>query len=156
MMKYGMTGAALLALAACGRGEQAQQAAPGGGQPPANIVVTSPDGRAEIRTGGAPGALPGGLPAYPGASTTGSVDVSGASAEGTGRIVGFTTSDSPSQVIAFYTQAATAAGYRIAQQMTMGPTAMLTAARAEGEGVTVTATQAGGATQVQVVVGARR
>jgi hypothetical protein len=156
MTRSWMAVAALLALAACGKSAPADQAAPGAGQPPANIVVTTPDGRAEVRTGGAPGALPGGLPAYPGASATGSIDVSGASAEGSGHVVAFTTPDPPAQVIGFYSQAATAAGYRIAQQMTMGPTQMMTAARAEGDGVTVTATQAGGATQVQIVVGARR
>jgi len=149
-------GAALLALAGCGGREQANQAAAGPGQPPANVVVTAPEGRVEVRTGGAPAALPGGLPAYPGATATGSVDVSADSVEGSGHVVGFTTPDPPSQVIAFYAQAANAAGYRIAQQMNMGSTAVLAAGRGEGEGVTVTATQAGGATQVQIVVGRQR
>jgi len=156
MSRYRMVAAAALALAGCGQGRQAEQAAPGPGQPPANIVITSPDGRAEVRTSGAPGALPGGLPAYPGANATGGVDVSTASSEGSGHIVGFTTADSPAQVIGFYSQAATAAGYRVAQQMMMGPTQMLTATRAEGEGVTISATEAGGATQVQVIVGQSR
>jgi hypothetical protein len=156
-MRRGWTiGAALVALAGCGGREEANQAAAGQGQPPANVVVSAPEGRAEVRTGGAAAAMPGGLPAYPGASGTGSVDVTGAAAEGSGHIVGFTTPDPPSQVIAFYAQAATGAGYRIAQQMNMGPTAALTAVRAEGEAVSVTATQAGGTTQVQVVVGQRR
>lgn len=151
-----MTGAALLALAACGRGNDAanRQAAAGQAQPPANITVTTPEGTAEIRTGGgAASGLPEGIPAYPGASTTGSVDVSGASAQGQGHVVMFTTSDPPAQVIAFYAQAVGGAGYSIAQQMTVGPTAMLTAQKGEGEAVTITATQAGGATQVQVVAG---
>lgn len=156
MMRYWVTGAALLALAACGRGGEAnREAAPG--QPPANIIVTRPEGRAEVRTGSAaPGAIAEGIPAYPGATAAGSVDVSGASAEGQGHVVAFTTADPPAQVIGFYRQAVSAAGYRVAQQMTMGPTAMLTAQRGEGEAVTVTATQAAGATQVQVVVGQRR
>ena len=158
MHRAAMTGLALLALGGCGRsgGEANRQAAPGPGQPPANIVVTSPEGRAEVRTGVAASALPGGIPAYPGASLAGSVDVSGAAAEGQGHVVAFTTPDSPAQVIAFYGQAVGAAGYRVAQQMNMGPTAMLTATRGEGEAVTVTATGAGGATQVQIVVGQRR
>jgi hypothetical protein len=72
-----------------------------------------------------------------------------------GNVVVFTTTDPPAQVIAFYVQAAGGAGYRVAQQMNMGPTAMMTATRGEreDEGLTVTATGAGGATQVQVVVG---
>ena len=152
--------AALAALAACnrdGNGEANRQAAPGAAQPPANIVVTTPEGRAEVRTGpAAPGAPAEGIPAYPGASGAGSVDVRGASAEGQGHVVAFTTADPPAQVIGFYRQAVAGAGYRVVQQMNMGPTAILTAERGEGEGVTVTATQAGGATQVQVVVGRGR
>lgn len=150
---------ALLALAACGRGdgEANRQAAPGAVQPLANVVVTTPEGRAEVRTGtAAPGALTEGIPAYPGASVAASVDVTGASAQGRGHVVAFTTSDPPAQVIGFYRQAVGAAGYRVAQQMNMGPTAMLTAERGGGEAVTITATQAGGATQVQVVVGQGR
>jgi hypothetical protein len=151
-----MAGAALLALAACGRGDDAanRQAAAGPAQPPANIMVTTVDGRAEIRTGGgAASALPEGIPAYPGATTTGSVDVSGASAQGQGHVVMFSTGDSPAEVIAFYARAVAGAGYGIAQQMNVGPTAMLTAQKGEGEAVTITATQAGGATQVQIVAG---
>jgi hypothetical protein len=151
-----ITGAALLALAACGRGnvEANRQAAAGQAQPPANIVVTTADGRAEIRTGGgAASGLPEGIPAYPGASTTGSIDVSGASARGQGQVVMFTTGDPPAQVIAFYAQAVGGAGYSIAQQMTIGPTAMLTAHKGEGEAVTITATQAGSVTQIQVMAG---
>ncbi|HEV2818647.1 MAG TPA: hypothetical protein VGW40_15665 [Allosphingosinicella sp.] len=159
MRRYRAIAGALLALAACGRGgdEANRQAAPGAAQPPANITVTTPEGRAEVRTGGAaPGAIAAGIPAYPGATVAGTVDVTGASAEGTGHVVAFTTADPPAQVIGFYRQAAEAAGYRVAQQMNMGPTAMLTAARGESEGVTVTATRAGGTTQVQLVVGQGR
>lgn len=157
-MRYWMTGAALLALAACGRGggEANRQAAPGAAQPPANVVVTTPEGHAEVRTGAAPGAIAEGIPAYPGATAAGTVDVTGGSAEGQGHVVAFSTPDPPDRVIAFYAQAVGAAGYRVAQQMNVGPTAMLTATRGAGEAVTVTATAAGGTTQVQVVVGRGR
>jgi len=149
-----ITGAALMALAACGRGgSEAEQRAR---TQPADIVITSPEGNAQVRIGGggALTGLPEGIPAYPGADTTASVDVSGGEAGNRGRILGFRTSDTPAQVIAFYGQAVTGAGYRVASQMNMGPTAMIVATRAEGEGVTVSATQSGGATQVQIVVGA--
>lgn len=147
--------AAVLALAACNRGgNEADRQAAGQGQPPANVTVTTPEGRVEVRAGPATG-LPEGIPAYPGASTVGGVNVSGGSAQGEGNVIVFTTTDPPAQVIAFYVQAAGAAGYRVAQQMTMGPTAMMAATRGagDGEGLTVTATGAGGATQVQVVAG---
>ena len=148
-------GAALMALASCGQsGNQAEQRAK---TQPANIVITSPEGNAQVRIGGGGGALTGlpeGIPAYPGADTTASIDVSGGEAGNQGRILGFRTTDTPAQVIAFYTQAVTGAGYRVASQMNMGPTAMIVATRAEGEGVTVSATQSGGATQVQIIAGA--
>jgi len=147
-----LIGAALLALAACGRdgsgGAEERAKAP----PPANIVVASPQGTAEIRTGGALTGLPQGVPAYPGADTTASVDVTGGQAQDEGRILGFRTGDTPAQVIAFYARSVAEAGYRIANQMSMGPTASLTAQRGEGEVVNIVATQAGGFTQVQIIV----
>ncbi|MEA3030445.1 MAG: hypothetical protein QOG13_1770 [Sphingomonadales bacterium] len=146
-----LIGAALLALAGCGQSgggaeERARTA------PPANIIVTSPEGTAEVRTGGALTGLPEGIPAYPGADTTASVDVSGGQAQDRGRVIGFRTSDTPAQVVAFYGQSVGGAGYRIANQMNMGPTASLTAQRGEGEVVNIVATQAGGFTQVQIIV----
>jgi hypothetical protein len=147
--------AALLALASCGRGGGGNGAEERAKTAPANITISSPEGRAEVRTGGgALTGLPEGIPAYPGADTTASVDVSGAGAqgEGQGRILGFRTGDTPAQVIAFYAQSVSGAGYRIANQMQMGATASLTAQRGEGEAVNIIATQAGGATQVQIIV----
>jgi hypothetical protein len=146
-----LIGAALLALGGCGQsGGGAEERATTA--PPANIVVTSPEGTAQVRTGGAQTGLPEGVPAYPGADTTASVDVSGNQARDQGRILGFRTPDTPAQVLAFYTQSVGGAGYRIANQMSMGPTASLTAQRGEGEVVNIVATQAGGFTQVQIIV----
>lgn len=152
-MKYEriIVGAALIALAACNRGGSTPEE-PSRTQP-ANIVVSSPQGNAQVRVGGgALTGLPEGIPAYSGADTTANVDVTAGQGQDQGRILGFRTSDTPAQVIAFYTQSATAAGYRIANQMNMGPTASMTAQRGEAEVVNIVATQAGGATQVQIVV----
>jgi hypothetical protein len=143
-------GAALLALAACGRG--------GGGAaeesaPPANIVINAPEGQVAVRTGGPATAGPDGVPAYPNAAPGSSVDITGAPGGSQGGISGFRTGDTPAQVVAFYAQALAGAGYRIASQMNLGPaTSSLTAQRGEGEAVNVTATQVGGATQVQIIV----
>ena len=150
--------AAVLALAGCGRGGSGAEERAAGDRakaPPANITITSPEGHAEVRTGaGALTGLPEGVPAYPGADATGGVDVTGAGAQAQdqGRIIGFRTSDTPAQVIAFYAQSVSAAGYRIANQMAMGPTAALTAQRGESDVVNIIATGAGGATQVQIIV----
>lgn len=148
-------GGALLALAACNRSpsEGDREAAAPQAQPPApaNVTISTAGGRAEIRTGGN-AALPAGLPPYPGAEPNAAVEVSGGAPQDQGGIYGFRTGDAPAQVIAFYAEAARRGGYTIANQMSMGPTATLTARNGAGEAVNVTATQAGGATQVQLIV----
>jgi hypothetical protein len=154
-MRTIVTSAALLALAGCGSGgEQAREAERRDRAAPADTTIVTPQAKAELRSGaGAMAALPAGLPAYPGAESTGGVEVTGASAEGSGGIVGFRTADSPARVVDFYAAAAERAGYRIAQRSSFGTTAMLTAQRGEGEVLNVTATETGGATQVQIIAG---
>jgi hypothetical protein len=113
----------------------------------------SASNRRKAPPGCAPAGLPEGVPAYPGADTSASIDVTGADLEGRqGRVVTFMTPDPPAQVIAFYTRSVGGAGYTIANQSTMEPTAMLTAEKAGGRTITVTATQAGATTQVNIVV----
>ena len=157
-MRYGWTiGAALLALAGCGRSMGPQVTGPGNvtmGGTPGDITISTPNGTAEIHTGGA-AAMPEGIPAYPNAVPGQAVDIHGGSAQGQGQIVGFSTNDAPAQVIAFYAQAVAAAGYSVANRMDMGATSILTARKAEGQTVSITATQAGGSTQVHIVVAAR-
>jgi hypothetical protein len=161
MRSKAMTGATLLALfalAACGRGggEASRQAGAGNastGGMPADIRISTANGTAEIHAGGAALAgLPEGIPAYPNAAPGQAIDINGGSAEGHGRILGFSTSDAPAQVIAFYAQAVPAAGYTIANRMDMGATATLTARRGQGQAVNIVATQAGGGTQVQIIL----
>lgn len=149
--------AALLALAGCNRHKDPNgqvSIGPGG-----NITISSPDGQAVVRTGGAPAHI-GGLPDYPNASTAGGgVQISGASGQGSGAMITFQTPDQPAQVIAFYTQAAQQQGLRIAVQMNSGNTSIITATRGEGSdggGFNVAATRAGDVTQVQVIAGSGR
>src|SRR6188508_312823 len=101
-MRKAIIGVALLALAACGRsgtevrddGTEISQDGNG------NLAVASADGSARVRSGAPMAGLPEGVPAYPGADTSASVDVTGASPEGDqGRVLTFTTPDSPAQVI---------------------------------------------------------
>lgn len=151
-------GAALLALAACGQGG-VQQAGPGNvtvSATPGDVTIATPNGTAQIHTGaGAPAAgLPDGVPAYPNVTSGQSVDISGGSVQGQGRILSFSTGDPPAQVIAFYAQAVGAGGYTVANRMDMGATSTMTATRGEGQSVNVVATQAGGSTQVQIIIGA--
>jgi hypothetical protein len=158
----------ILALAACGGGNEANGVGGGGGAagpgsvtppapPPANITIATPDGSAEIRSGGATLAnWPEGVPPYPGADTGQSVNVTGGTPGQAGRILGFRTADSPQRVINFYAQAILRSGYSIANQMDMGQTATLSARRGQSEALNITATRAGDATQVQIVAAAGR
>ena len=157
----------LLVLSACGgtpanqpaalpgqTGVQVTPSAPG--QPPAQISVNTPDGRAEVRTGVGAAAWPEGLPPYPGATADQSVNVTGASPQGSGRIVGFRTPDPAAQIISFYADAAGRAGYRVLSRMDAGATATLALQRDGGENVAVTATRIGDYTQGQIVVSGAR
>lgn len=154
-MRRLMIGTALLALAACNRGGETNGGSGSGGTPaetPPQMTITTPEGKAEIRTGGDAGGLPAGIPAYPGADTSGGIQISGASTQGRGALQGFRTSDTPAQVIDFYASAAERAGFRIANRMTLGATTAALTAQREGETINVTATGADGATQVQIIV----
>ena len=157
----------LLALAACGGGggsagnEGAAKAGPGASPPapaqPAEISISTPQGKAEIRSGSAAVAnWPEGVPPYPGADTNQSVDVTGGAPGGAGRILGFRTNDTPQQVIAFYAPAIVRGGYSVANQMDLGQTATLSARRGQGEALNITATRAGDVTQVQIIAAAGR
>jgi hypothetical protein len=150
--------ATLLALSACGGGGSAgNEAANAPGQPPAEISVSTSQGKAEIRSGAAAAAnWPEGIPPYPGADTSQSVNVSGGAPGGAGRILGFRTGDTPQQVIAFYAPAVARGGYSVANQMDMGQTATLTARRGQGEALNITATRTGEVTQVQIIAAAGR
>ena len=155
----------LLALSACGGGggggngsaAKAGIEAPPPALPPANITLSAPGARAEIRSGGAAAAnWPEGVPPYPGAIPNQSVDVAGGAPGGAGRILGFSTNDTPQQVIAFYAPAIVRGGYNVANQMDLGQTATLTARRGQGEALNITATRVGEVTQVQVIAAAGR
>jgi hypothetical protein len=152
-----ITGAALLALAACGRGGEAERQAAGGNVSVSgasgDITISTPNGTASIRTGGAIAGMPDGVPAYPNIVAGQNIDMNGGSGPGQGRILGFSTPDSPAQVIAFYAQAVAAGGYTVANQMDMGTASTLTARRGQ-QTFHIVATQAAGGTRVQIIVAA--
>lgn len=159
--------ASLLTLSACGGGggtgnDGAAKTAPGAsppaaGQQPAEISISTPQGKAEIRSESAAVAnWPEGVPPYPGADTNQSVNVTGGAPGGAGRILGFRTGDTPQQVIAFYAPAVVRGGYSVANQMDLGQTATLSARRGQSEALNITATRTGDVTQVQIIAAAGR
>jgi hypothetical protein len=160
MQKRAIIGAALLALAACGRsgGEAERQAGTANvtmSGTPGDITITTPNGTAQIHSGGgAPAGLPEGIPPYPNQDPGQAVDINGGSGQGQGRILSFSTHDAPAQVIAFYAQAVAAGGYSVANRMDMGASSTLTARRGEGQSVSIVAVQAAGSTRVQIIVAA--
>ena len=120
-----------LGLAGCGGGGNANAGAaaganpalPGPGQRPGEITVSTPQGTATIRSGSAAASGPAGLPPYPGADPSQTVNISGGPPGRAGQILSFRTGDTPQQVIAFYAPAVGRAGYTIANQMDTGQTA---------------------------------
>ena len=133
-------GAALLILAGCNGGDQnpsrgnAAQAASADSQPFAN--------------------LPAGVPAYPGAASARSESVSAEYANGvSGRMVRFRTSDRPRQVVDFYADAATRAGYHIDERTNTEALSMIGYSKPGAPQIAITATAGDGATEVSIMFG---
>lgn len=139
VIPVGMAGAALLALAGCGRSD-APAVDEAAGQP-ANAAA-------------APALPADGIPAYPGATAEGGdIRVSSGEGETRGRMFTFHTPDPPARVIDYYAGAAGRAGYRIGERSGSGRSATLLASRGEDLVLRVTATRTGDATMVDVVIG---
>ncbi|MEA3013515.1 MAG: hypothetical protein QOD42_2060 [Sphingomonadales bacterium] len=139
VVPVGMAGAALLALAGCGRSDApaANEAAP----QPANAAA-------------APAMPADGIPAYPGATAEGGdIRVSGGGGETRGRMFTFHTPDPPARVIEYYAGAAGRAGYGIDERSGTGRSATLLASRGGDLVLRVTATPTGDSTMVDVVIG---
>lgn len=141
----------LIALAGCGGA--APQAENGGSAAPATGAMASPDGRSEVRADAAFSGLPEGIPAYPGADGRGALQMGGREDGAEMRIMAFRTADSPSQVIAFYSDAAARAGYQVVRRAEVGPSSVLGLARDNGDAMNVTATGTPTGTNVQIMAG---
>lgn len=161
-MRTGLIALAMLGLTACGGADEQVYTGPDGEEVrverggDGTTTYRSDDGEATITTGDSGAAMPAGLPAYPGAQTTGGVNINAAGRDGgSGQISSFQTEDAPADVIAFYRAALERGGYTIAANMDLGETKMISASRADGNGgVQVTATSAGGrGTTVSIISG---
>lgn len=157
MRRIILTATMLAALAGCGGAPQGDGGntvgtAAGSG----TGAITSPDGRSEVRADAAFSGLPEGIPAYPGADGRGGIMMGGASEEGEMRVMAFRTADSPDRVIAFYTEAATRAGFRAIHRADTGPSTVLGLERDNGDVMNITATATGAGTSVQIMAGRGR
>jgi hypothetical protein len=139
VVPVGMAGAALLALAGCGRSDA----------PAANEAAREPANAAA-----APAIPADGIPAYPGATAEGGdIRVSSGTGETRGRMFTFHTPDPPARVIDYYAGAAGRAGYAIGERSGTDRSATLRASRGEDLVLRVTATRTGTSTMVDVVIG---
>ncbi len=120
--------------------------------PNGSATVTTPEGTADIRSGGNVTELPGGLPPYPGAQAASSVNFNGNGGGQQGRVVIFTTAAQPAQVIDFYVAAARQAGLEEASRTTDRQSSTLALTRGE-EQVTIVVMDLGESRQVQISSG---
>lgn len=118
-----------------------------------STTVTTNQGSAQVTSGTPSGNMPGGLPPYPNAQA-GGADISGSAEGAQGRVVSFTTTDQPAQVLDFYANAAGQAGLQTMARTQAGPNGALALMKGS-EAVTVSTTQMGGTTQVQIASGSR-
>jgi hypothetical protein len=148
----------LLSLPACGPGapgpENGAAAAPA--PPAAPAPLAAPDGRSEVRGDAQFSGLPAGIPAYPRVNPGGAIQMGGESDGNEMRIMGFRTADAPAQVVAFYADAAAAAGFRVVRRAESGPSTILGLARDNGDALNVTATATPTGTSVQIMAGRER
>lgn len=142
-----------LALAACGRGAPAGNAAPAA---PPEGSFAAPDGGGALRGDARASGLPAGIPAYPRMNAGRALQMGGESDGNEMRVTGFRTADPPERVIAFYSDAGTRAGFRIVQRAESGPSSVLGLARDDGEAMNVTATATPTGTSVQIMAGRER
>ena len=154
MRRIMITTGLALALTACGGG--APEAGNSAAAAPAQGGLGSPDGRSEVRSDAQFSGLPEGIPAYPRVNPGGAIQMGGESDGNEMRVMGFRTADMPAQVIAFYADAATGAGFRVVRRAEAGPSTVLTLARDNGEGMNVTATGTPNGTNVQIMAGRER
>jgi hypothetical protein len=122
------------------------------------VTATGANGEKATFTSGTGGSWPAGAPdyvaAYPGATVTSSM--TGASGDGTGAMVSFTTSDSADKVIDFYKSRAAAAGLSKTSVVESGGTHVFGASDDKGRSISVQASGAGGTTSVVVTFGAKK
>lgn len=161
MRRIALTTFVSLSLASCGGNEdsrvydenEADEAAAAIARGEEDVTIRSAEGEeVRIRSDDAAGALPGGLPAYPGATGTGGY--SAESTGGSGQIVAFSTGDGPEEVIAFYREAIEKSGREVTASMDMAQMQSISVADADNRGgITITATETGSGTSITIAGG---
>lgn len=154
---------AIPALAGCGGGSEgevyeegeADRAAAAIARGEEDVTLRTGEGEVRVRSDDGAGALPGGLPAYPGARRTGGYSATTSGPEGgSGQIVAMMTDDSPAEVIAYYREALESRGREISASLDMGQMQTISVADEDRRGgLTVTATDTGQGTSITIAGG---
>jgi hypothetical protein len=150
-------------VAGCGKGSEKTVVIPGkdgnvtvtSSNDSQHMVMHSADGTATVdinSNGGANTKMPDFAPLYPGAKVTSSVVGANSKDGQQGAMVIFSVAASPTDVVAFYKQKATAAGLPQTMSADINNTQMFAAGK-DKKSVTVSASASNGTTQVQVLWG---
>lgn len=117
-----------------------------------HFSIHSSDGKSTVNIdtngGAAVGSLPSFISVYPGAKVM--TSATGTSTSGTGGTLVLEIKASPAEVLGFYKQKATGAGFKEEASMNMGGTQMFTAKSGDRTVQIVTSDAGGGATHAQV------
>lgn len=121
-----------------------------------DIRITSKDGQSVTvdQRGGNDAQWPEGFDPYPGATVTSDIAMGGES--GSGKIIAFTSDDTPAEVAEFYRRQAEAAGFAIEMELTTDGGTMLAGERPDGTGFAINASADEGGTSASLTVGRGR
>lgn len=155
------TAAAAMALGGCGASDETVTIGDDGEEVTISrdgdntVTYETEDGEAVVTTGNGGDTAAAGLPAYPGASGNGGMNINATSDNGgSGQISNFRTGDTPEEVIAFYRRALESRGYQVRSTMQTGQHQTISAQSDDNSGVHITATAIPGqGTNVTIIAG---
>lgn len=120
------------------------------------VRITSKDGQSVSvdRREGNDAQWPRGFDPYPGATVTSDIAMGGDS--GSGKIIAFTSDDSPQEVADFYRRQAEAAGFEIEMEMSVNDGRMVAGEKPDGTGFAINASADEDGTSASLTVGRSR
>lgn len=120
------------------------------------VRITSKDGQSVTidQRGGNDAQWPEGFDPYPGATVTSDIAMGGDS--GSGKIIAFTSDESPQRVADFFRRQAEAAGFEIEMEMSVNGGRMVAGEKPDGTGFAINASAEGDGTSASLTVGRTR
>ncbi len=120
------------------------------------VRITSKDGESVTvdQRGGNDAQWPEGFESYPGATVTSDIAMGGS--RGSGKIIAFTSADTPGEVAEFYRRQAEQAGFAIEMEMSVNEGKMLAGEKPDGTGFAINASVSEDGTEASLTVGMGR